>query len=51
MAFTSRNNIGIDVMKVRIPGNESFASFVDTVGDQVGSFPYLSPVLTRIPRS
>ena len=41
MAFTSGdqrkcNNIGIDVMKVRIPGHESFASFVETVGDQVG---------------
>jgi len=41
MAFTSGdqqrcNNIGIDVMKVRIPGRESFASFVETVGDQVG---------------
>lgn len=23
-------------MKVRIPGHESFASFLDTVGDQVG---------------
>jgi len=32
-----RNNctIGIDVMKVRIPGHESFASFVDSVGDQL----------------
>ena len=43
MAFTSGdqqtcNNImiGIDIMKVRIPGHESFASFVDCVGDQVG---------------
>ena len=43
MAFTSGNQrgcnnimIGIDVMKVRIPGHESFASFVDSVGDQVG---------------
>jgi len=42
MAFTlghqqRRNNrtIGIDVMKVRIPGHESFASFVDSVGDQL----------------
>ncbi|KAK0498528.1 hypothetical protein EDD18DRAFT_1461547 [Armillaria luteobubalina] len=26
--------IGIDVMKVRIPGRESFRSFVETVGDQ-----------------
>ncbi|KAJ7047585.1 hypothetical protein C8F04DRAFT_985714 [Mycena alexandri] len=30
-AFT----IGVDVMKVRIPGRESFASFVETVGDQL----------------
>ncbi|KAJ7781477.1 hypothetical protein B0H16DRAFT_1659036 [Mycena metata] len=29
-AFT----IGVDVMKVRIPGRESFPSFVETVGDQ-----------------
>jgi 4'-phosphopantetheinyl transferase len=41
MAFTSgdqqrSSNIGIDVMKVRIPGRESFASFAETVGDQVG---------------
>jgi len=40
MAFTSGdqqscNIIGIDVMKVRIPGHESFASFVDSVGDQL----------------
>ncbi|KAF8803909.1 4'-phosphopantetheinyl transferase [Phlegmacium glaucopus] len=38
MAFTSgdqQNNIGIDVMKVRIPGRESFASFVETVGNQL----------------
>jgi 4'-phosphopantetheinyl transferase len=45
MAFTlgdqrSCNNIGIDVMKVRIPGRESFASFVETVGDQVG-YPFV----------
>jgi 4'-phosphopantetheinyl transferase len=37
MAFTSSNNIGIDVMKLRIPGQESLASFVDTLGDQVRS--------------
>jgi len=30
-AFT----IGIDVMKVRIPGRETFTSFVETVGDQL----------------
>ncbi|KAF7331800.1 Ebony activating protein [Mycena kentingensis (nom. inval.)] len=30
-AFT----LGIDVMKVRIPGRESFAAFVETVGDQL----------------
>ena len=41
MAFTSgdqqrSSNIGIDVMKVRVPGRESFASFAETVGDQVG---------------
>ncbi|KAF8164978.1 4'-phosphopantetheinyl transferase superfamily [Crassisporium funariophilum] len=28
-------SIGIDVMKVRIPGRESFSSFVETVGDQL----------------
>jgi len=28
-------NIGIDVMKVRIPGRETLASFVNTVRDQV----------------
>ncbi|KAK0242513.1 hypothetical protein EDD85DRAFT_292752 [Armillaria nabsnona] len=27
--------IGIDVMKIRIPGRESFRSFVETVGDQL----------------
>lgn len=43
MAFTPGDHqicndimIGIDVMKVRIPGEESLASFVDSVGDQVG---------------
>ena len=36
MAFTSGDQqIGIDIMKVRLPGHESFASFVDSVGDQV----------------
>jgi len=39
MVFTSgdqqRCNVGIDVMKVRIPGRESFASFVETVGEQL----------------
>ncbi|KAJ7904299.1 hypothetical protein B0H14DRAFT_2662204 [Mycena olivaceomarginata] len=30
-AFT----IGVDVMKVRIPGRETFAAFVETVGDQL----------------
>lgn len=30
-------NVGIDVMKVRIPGRETFDSFVNTVGDQVRS--------------
>lgn len=29
--------IGIDVMKVRIPGRESFRSFVETVGDQASA--------------
>lgn len=28
-------SIGVDVMKVKIPGRETFASFVKTVGDQV----------------
>lgn len=28
-------SIGVDVMKVRLPGRESFVSFVETVGDQV----------------
>lgn len=28
-------SIGVDVMKVRVPGRESFLSFVQTVGDQV----------------
>ncbi|KAJ6629208.1 hypothetical protein B0H10DRAFT_1776901 [Mycena sp. CBHHK59/15] len=28
-------SIGVDVMKVRIPGRESFVSFVETVGDQL----------------
>ncbi|KAH9482619.1 4'-phosphopantetheinyl transferase pptA [Psilocybe cubensis] len=28
-------NVGIDVMKVRIPGRETFDSFVHTVGDQL----------------
>ncbi|KAJ7068072.1 hypothetical protein C8F01DRAFT_589384 [Mycena amicta] len=28
-------SLGIDVMKVRIPGRESFASFVETAGDQL----------------
>ncbi|KAJ7086670.1 hypothetical protein C8R44DRAFT_820754 [Mycena epipterygia] len=28
-------SMGVDVMKVRIPGRESFASFVETVGDQL----------------
>lgn len=41
LAFSSRTrdppafSIGIDVMKLRIPGKESFPSFVRTVGDQV----------------
>ncbi|KAJ7774323.1 hypothetical protein DFH07DRAFT_733057 [Mycena maculata] len=30
-AFT----VGVDVMKVRIPGRETFASFVESVGDQL----------------
>ena len=41
MAFTSgdqQRSIGIDVMKVRMPGRESFTSFVEIVGDQVGHF-------------
>ncbi|KAJ7507540.1 hypothetical protein B0H11DRAFT_2153209 [Mycena galericulata] len=28
-------SIGVDVMKVRIPGRETFASFVETMGDQL----------------
>ncbi|RDB23299.1 L-aminoadipate-semialdehyde dehydrogenase-phosphopantetheinyl transferase [Hypsizygus marmoreus] len=28
-------SVGMDVMKVRIPGRETFASFVETVGDQL----------------
>jgi 4'-phosphopantetheinyl transferase len=32
-------NLGIDVMKVRIPGRDTFASFVRTVGDQVSCIP------------
>ncbi|KAF8232452.1 4'-phosphopantetheinyl transferase [Tricholoma matsutake] len=28
-------NVGIDVMKVRIPGRDTFTSFVDTMGDQL----------------
>ncbi|PPQ72529.1 hypothetical protein CVT24_004835 [Panaeolus cyanescens] len=28
-------SLGIDVMKLRIPGRETFASFVETVGDQL----------------
>ncbi|KAF8211350.1 hypothetical protein K438DRAFT_1807156 [Mycena galopus ATCC 62051] len=32
-AFT----VGVDVMKLRIPGRESFTSFVETVGDQLTS--------------
>ncbi|KAJ7499143.1 hypothetical protein FB451DRAFT_1118041 [Mycena latifolia] len=28
-------SIGVDVMKIRIPGRETFASFVETVGDQL----------------
>jgi len=40
MVFTSGdqlrcNKVGIDVMKVRIPGRESFASFVEIVGEQL----------------
>jgi 4'-phosphopantetheinyl transferase len=38
-------NIGIDVMKVRIPGRDTFASFVHTIGDQVNLTP--SPSLSR----
>ena len=51
MAFTSgdqqaSNKVGIDVMKVRIPGHVSFDSFVDSVGDQVG-YPFVyNPLLT-----
>jgi 4'-phosphopantetheinyl transferase len=45
MAFTSGDqqrckSIGIDVMKVKIRGHESFASFVDIMGDQV-SYPLM----------
>jgi 4'-phosphopantetheinyl transferase len=32
-------NIGIDVMKVRVPGRDTFASFVNTVRDQVNRIP------------
>lgn len=28
-------SLGIDIMKVRIPGRESLNSFINTVGDQV----------------
>ncbi|KXN87879.1 Aspartate--tRNA ligase, mitochondrial [Leucoagaricus sp. SymC.cos] len=41
MAFSSRSqnppafSVGIDVMKLRVPGKESFPSFVRTVGDQI----------------
>jgi len=38
MAFTSgaqQRCIGIDVMKVRIPGRESLTSFIEAVGDQL----------------
>ena len=41
LAFSSESrnppafSVGIDVMKLRIPGKESFPSFVHTVGDQV----------------
>lgn len=41
-AFT----IGVDVMKVRIPGRETFAAFVETVGDQVSW--YLKDVGMRL---
>ena len=27
--------VGVDVMKLRVPGRESVRSFVNTVGDQV----------------
>ena len=30
-------SIGIDVMKLRVPGRETFRSFVDAVGDQVST--------------
>jgi len=30
-------SIGIDVMKIRVPGRESFKSFVNAVGDQVST--------------
>jgi len=41
MAFSSGSHnppafsIGIDVMKVRVPGRDTFASFVESVGDQL----------------
>lgn len=41
LAFSSESqnppefSVGIDVMKLRVPGKESFPSFVRTVGDQV----------------
>lgn len=42
LAFSRNQNpptrsIGIDIMKLHIPGKESFPSFVHTVGDQVRS--------------
>jgi 4'-phosphopantetheinyl transferase len=30
-------SVGIDVMKLRVPGRETFRSFVDAVGDQVST--------------
>jgi phosphopantetheinyl transferase len=37
-------NIGVDIMKVRIPGRDTFASFVHTVRDQVNLTSTPSPV-------
>lgn len=28
-------NVGIDIMKIRVPGRETIRSFINTVGDQV----------------
>ncbi|KAF5388195.1 hypothetical protein D9615_000194 [Tricholomella constricta] len=35
-------SIGVDVMKVRIPGHETLVSFIDSVGDQLTPFEHRS---------